>query len=371
LAIASPDGHILAACPLAVQTGVQPGQQVAQARLRCPEVRIRPADHEAALTFYERLLDALATCSPVIEAADSVAGVAYIDARGLSRLWGGIQGVGRVAVGLASDRGLRAGAGIGPTRLVALALARTTPMDAEPAVLLDGAADTFLRNLSLADLAPGLTSTAARTLHELGISTVGVLAELPRAGIALRFGPDVLTVWHAARGLPEPPLCPWAPPARLVVTHRDEDGLEDWTILEAVLLRMVEQLAGQLQARAQATATLSLSLRCTDGAEHLRRTRHWPPLQATPPLIAAALELLTGSRPTSPVDLVDLQASDLGMPNTVQHGLWDDAARDRRGERLAAILQTQARRHGRSMLRRWRPDPLSADGWSYDGVAGE
>jgi protein ImuB len=372
LAIAPPDGQILAACPLAIDAGVRPEDRVAQARLRCPDLTIRPPDDEAALALYERLLDALATCSPAIEATDSVVGVAYLAARGLARLWGSLQGVAQAAVRAASSIGLTVSAGIGPTRLVALALAMRTTPESEPPLLLGDAAAAFLRDLPLDTAALSVPPTAVETLCEVGIATAGMLARLPRAGLALRYGPEVLAAWHAARGLPEAPLLPWTPLARMTVMHRDEEGLADRTILEALLRRLAERLALQLQARAQATATLTLSLRSTDGAEHLRRTRHWPPLHTLPALTVAALDLLSGSQPPAPVEVLDLQALDLVSPAIVQHSLWDDAARDRRDEQLAAVLQTHARRHGRNVLRRWRPDPLALDGWSCEeGAAGQ
>lgn len=371
LVIAPPERPILAVSPLAGQAGVQPGQQIAQARLRCPALAIRPPEPEATLALYERLLDALTACSPVVEAADPAAGVAYLDGRGLSRLWGDLPGVARAALRAAAGQGLRARAGVGPIRLVALALAGRSAACAGAPVLLDAAAIAFLHDLPLGDAALGLSPAAARTLQELGVATAGDLARLPHAGLALRFGSDVLGVWQAARGLVEPPLRPWTPPERLTVAHRAEEGLEDWTIVEAVLRQLAARLSLQLHARAQAAATLALSLRCADGAEHLRRARHWPPVQATPALIAAALDLLAGSRLRAPVESLELQAADFAAPDAVQQTLWGDAARDCRGERLATVLQTQARRHGRSMLTRWRPDPLAADGWSCEeGAAG-
>jgi protein ImuB len=366
LVIAPPDGQILAGCPLAIHAGVQPGEQVAQARLRCPEVTIRPPDHEAAQVLYEHLLEALATCSPSIEAADSRTGVTYLDARGLSRLWGDPSAVARRALKAASGCELRATAGVGPTRLVALALARRTAAGAAPPVLLDGAASAFLHDLPLDDSALGLTPATVLLLREVGVITMGALARLPRASLALRFDPSVLDVWQAARGQSDAPLRPWTPPERLTVTHRVEEGLTDRTIVEAVLRRLTERLALQLQTRAQATATVTLALHCADGAQVLRRSRHWPPVQVAPALTAPILDLFAGSQPRAPIEMLELHASDLMSPASVQHTLWGDAARDRRGERVAAVLQTHARCHGRSMLRHWHPDPHAADGWSCE-----
>jgi len=342
-----------------------PGHAVTQARLRCPDVTVRAPDREAIALLYDDLLVTLSAISPVVEAAASAAGPAYLDARGLERLWGDPAAVARKALQALAARDLAARAGAGPTRVVALALARRMGPDG-PRALADPQARAFLHALPIDDPTLGLAPATATTLRELGITTAGALAALPLTGLSLRFGPDAMAARHSAAGEGDPPLRPWAPPDSLAVEHRVEAGVSDAMVVQALLRRLSDRLAAQLAERGQAAATLALHVACEDGTRLAQRAHHWPPLQAAPALAAAALGLLARGRLAAPVEALALQATDLRRPDARQHGLWDDQTVDRRHERLAAAMAAHAQRYGRDRLRRLRRDPLTEDGWAWE-----
>src|SRR5205085_10472309 len=220
--------------------------------------------------------------SPVVEAADSAAGLAYLDAHGLERLWGDPAAVARKALQALATRDLAARAGAGPARLVALALARR--MGAEgPRALAEPEARAFLHALPINDPTLGLLPTTATALRELGITTAGALAALPLAGVALRFGPDAIAAHHSVAGAADPPLHPWRPPDSLAVEHRVEAGVLDATIVQALLRRLSDRLAAQLVERGQAVATLMLHVTCEDGARLAQRAHYGIPLRPPRP----------------------------------------------------------------------------------------
>ena len=365
LAIVALGALVQAVCPLAASAGIVPGHGVREARLRCPDVMVRAPDREAIALLYDDLLVTLSAISPVVEAADSAAGLAYLDAHGLERLWGDPAAVARKALQALAARDLAARAGAGPARVVALALARR--MGAEgPRALAEPEAQAFLHALPIDDPTLGLSPATATALHELGITTAGALAALPLAGVALRFGPDAIAAHHSVAGAADPPLRPWMPPDSLVVEHGVEAGVSDATIVQALLRRLSDRLAAQLVERGQAAATLALHVACEDGARLAQRAHYGTPLQAAPALAAAALDLLARSRLAAPVEALALQATDLRRPDARQRGLWDDQAVDRRHERLAAAMAAHAQRYGQGRLRRLRRDPLAADGWVWE-----
>ncbi len=129
LVVGAPGGLVLAACPQAAAQGVAAGQSTAQARLRCPDLRVLPPDHAAASLLWDTLLGALADVSPLVEAADGEGELAYLDARGLDALWGDGAAVARQALHALAAMGLAARAGAGPTRAVARALTRRMASD--------------------------------------------------------------------------------------------------------------------------------------------------------------------------------------------------------------------------------------------------
>ncbi len=296
LAVAPLDGPVVAACPRAVATGVAPGQTLAQARLRCPRLRVLPPDGATTRALWRAALRALAGVSPVVEEADAAHGVAYVD-----------------------PRGIEARAGTGPGRVAALALA-TRQGDQGPLALAGAEATAFLRGLPVDDPALSIDPSALRDLREVGVATGGILASLPEASLAIRFGPTVARAWHALAG-DEPPLRPWAAPPSRVVARRLDGAVDDAAVVVATLGRLAGDLSARLAADGRAAATLALRLDCDDGVQHVHATYHDPSLQGASAIAARAQEMWGRLTPRAPVGEVALDAVDLVSPHAAQAGL--------------------------------------------------
>jgi len=369
LAVGAPGGPVLAACPRAAARGVAAGQSAAQAHLRCPDILVAPLDHEAASLLWGIILGALGDVSPLVEAADGEGGLAYLDARGLDLLWGDGAAVARQALRILTAHGLAARAGAGPTRTVALALARRMA-DEGPRLLTRADACPFLRALPLHDPALGLPPATVAALADIGLHSAGDLADLPRDALALRVDAPILAARERATRLDAPPLRPWAAPEVLAVAYRPDGGLADRTMLERLLGDLAGRLAAGLAGRGRTAGTLTLALSCDDGAVLARRARHTPPLRDASRIAAAARDLLGRGDPCAMVEEVALTASDLCAAAVTQRGLWDAETPDRGTGRLADALRSHARRHGQPGLRHLRRDPYSPDGWAWDAADG-
>jgi protein ImuB len=368
LVIAGDDERILAACPHALASGVRPGQLVAQARLSCPTSMLRAPDHAAGAVLYEDLLDALTSVSPVVEAADPAGGVAYLDGRGLERLWGEPTAVARAARHAAGTAGALVRVGAGPSRLVARVHARRLTGPAEPRCLLGAEARAFLHALPLHEPGFALPEAACDQLDEIGIRTAGALAALPRAGVTLRFDAVVLALWDLLAGAAEPPLKAWAPPARFVARFRSDEDLTDRLVLERLTRRLAGEVAVQLHVRGQATACLTLRLDRMGGARHVARAPLWPAVSAADALARAALPLLEhclDEPMPHPVEELLLEAAGLGPAQATQAALFGDPLAARQA-RLESALADQVQRHGAALFGRWHADPGADDGWRQD-----
>ncbi len=365
--VATPGGVLVAVCPRALSSGIAVGQRGAHARLRRPDVRVLRPDPTLATVVWEEMLTALSTVSPTVDAANPSDGLAYLDARGLDALWGDAAGVARQALALLATRGLPARAGAGPTRLVARVTAARMGPDGPHAITEDearGVIDALPIDMSALGLAPPVIAR----LRDLGIRTAGAFAHLPAASIGLRFGADAVAAWRMVVETREPPLRPWSRPPTRAVTHRDEDGVVDALALGAVVARLGASLAARLGVDGTAASALRLLLVCEDGAHHARATDRHPPLQGERAVTLAARDLLAPLHPSGPVVEITLTATGLGIPPTVQHGLWATTGDERGSGRLDAVLAAHARRYGHAGLGRVRRDLHAADGWRWDGL---
>ena len=366
LAILAANRHIAAVCPRAAAAGVATGQSAAQARLRCPDLRFTPPDRDAVHVLWEEVLTALSGVSPCVEAADA-AGLAYLDARGLEGVWGDGVAVAQAALRALDGSDLRARAGVGPTRTMALALARRMGVSG-PCALTGRDAHAFLHALPVDDPAFGLPPAVTNALHELGLHTIGAFTALPPAGLGLRFGPAALAAWRLATSGAEPPLRPWHAPESVEIARTLDGGLADAVLLARLLTALSADLAARLSERAQAAAVLTLMLCGENGSHHVARTDCWPPLSTAEALRTTTLALLARLRPTAPVEAATLRAAGLRRPEVHQEELWPMQPLQRRRERLARALDAQARRHDQLRIRRLRPDPLNEEGWCVEDL---
>ncbi len=353
LAIARDTGALLAVSDEA--RGVQPGQTRAQARLLCPDLVVLPPDPVAASTLYEDLLALLTAFSPIAEATDPLHGCCTLDARGCAALWGcreeewtgaplaeGVRAAARA-------QGLAVKAGYGGTpfgaRLVC-ATGTAAPVDALP----------------LGHAVCGLPAVTVAALADLGIRTAGDLLRLSHAAVVERCGPGAGALHRQLAREEPPPLRVWTPPPTKTVAS-SEVACATTQALDALTHELCRDLHHALAG--EAVGTLTLRLTVDDSSVRSSSSDHHLPLSTVSSLHHAVTALSAACPVEAVVTAVQIRAAGLARPHARQEGLWAVEA-DRKRDRLARVLAAHSRRTGTPLARRWTPDPLSLDGWTYD-----
>ncbi len=231
--------------------------------LAWPDLRAPEAD----ATSFEPMLDALDDLSPRVEAV--AVGVALVDVTGLEALVGPERRVAARAVMLARGVApLSVRGGIGDNRwLASLAarLARPERVGAPAAlhVLPAGAAGrAALRDLPVA-LLPADRVTRDR-LALFGLTTMGQLADLPRAAVGAQFGPTGERLQQLARGLDPRPIAPRRRPERLTARREFETPLESVGAIALVLRGATAELCEVLATRGLAPGRATLGVQLED-----------------------------------------------------------------------------------------------------------
>ena len=229
LAIAQEGGRLLATCPARRSGRLCSPADAGAGTSAVPGPAHPLPPRETAAWLWARAVRSLLTISPVVEETDLETGVFSLDTRGLERLWGETVDVAEAALQALREAGLAARVGGGPGRVVALACAQRLGQD-RPLVYSGAQARSFLAALPLEEPALSLPLRVAVALRELGITTAGALAALPIAGLALRFGPEVVPAWQRAggQGADEPPLRPAQPARMIMVEEHGEEGVGDY-----------------------------------------------------------------------------------------------------------------------------------------------
>jgi DNA polymerase-4/protein ImuB len=181
---------------LARHAGVKPGMTVTQAIGLCPTLRLIEPDPVHYDERFATLLSALSEVSPVVEPSEL--GLAYVGTDGLEGIYGSprkiIESV-RQTVRPSDRPTIRIGWARG--KFAAWVAASRSKPD-EAVIVPVGAEQQFLASQPISVLP--LDLDIHRRLRQLGIRTLGALANLPEAAITAQFGAMGRRLWQLAAG---------------------------------------------------------------------------------------------------------------------------------------------------------------------------
>jgi protein ImuB len=333
--------------------GIHPGMRMGEALARCPRLALVPPDPLGVADAWERVIVRLEAIGARVESAHP--GLACYDARGLRRLHGGsLDGVlaaTRDALRRPGARSARLGAG--PSRFCAVVAAAAKARARRPG-LVAGAADLAGEPVALLRHRPELAALPEQ-LERLGVTTLGVLADLPRAAVADRFGRPGLLAHDLAHGRDTPlrPRSPGEPLEEVLELEESSSGAQ----LERALGLLVDRLLARRERDGRTLRAVVLGARLVEGGTWRERVVFREPLAE-----AARMRLVLAQRLAllpAPAETLRLSVDRFGPPHSAGAALFDDGAA-RRGARLReAIRQVRVAAGPEAALRVLAVDPDS------------
>lgn len=319
-------GQVAACCAAAAAQGVRPNMPLAEAQALVRELAIAPHEPHANRQALAKVAEACERFSPCVglEEGDEPESL-LLDISNLEHLWGSEKElVGQIEMWFTS-RGYRVRLGVAETVGLAWALAHF------------GIADFGLRmdyfrqsEIQLPVASLRVADETAALLRELGIETVDQLLALPRAGLASRFGGELLRRLDQLTGAAREVIVPHRSLAALEVGCALDEPTVDRAALTHTLNQLVEQLARQLAARDQGAVLLVCLLKCTGGD--------------TVPLRIGLFE--PSANPRQLMELVDLHLETVTLVDEVN-----------RVETRVAIVGQLGERQGELFADGWPSDP--------------
>ncbi len=316
--------------------GVMAGMALGEALVRCPELRLVPADPLAVASAWEAALAALEAIGAEVEPAR--AGLAYFEAGGLRGVYGSERGA------IAATRrslGRPARIGAGPTRFCAMAAALTAPIRRDRVIdetqFVDYLNAQPVRLLGLR----AETEELVEPLTRLGVRTLGELAALGREALCDRFGEAGATAHRLMCG-EDGPLRPRSAQERLEESLEVGDASSGET-LERVLGVLVDRLLSRPERRGRTLRALILSARLVGEGTWRERVVLRQAL-VDPRRIRLALSLRLPLLP-APVQALGLRVERFGPPAGEQRTLFEgDGVARREGGRRSDARPRRSRR---------------------------
>lgn len=346
---AGPRSVVASASYEARSRGVHSAMPIAQARRLCPHAVVVPPDHEAYGSASEEVFAVFAEFTPLVEGVS--VDEAFLDLSGLRRHYPDPASVGqRIRAVIRKRLSLPCSVGLATTKL----LAKMASRDAKPdGLLLVPAAGglAYLHGKPVRALWGVGEATHAR-LEELGVTTIGELAAMPREILVRRLGPALGGhLSDLAAGLDPREVTPGTAVRSISVEETYDQDLTDPDRIRRELLAQADRLADRLHREGFLAGTVHLKVRYPDFTTVTRSHTFAEAVATARDLHRAALDLLARTDAGAiPVRLLGIAAGGLVEESAPrQLGLearpWDEV------ERAVAEVRD---RFGRSALDRAR-----------------
>jgi len=334
-------GIILTASYEAKRKGVKTGMAIWEAKLYCPEAILRSPDYPAYIDFSGRILSILRDFSPLVEpfSIDE----AFVELTGTESLWGPpLEAARAIKKRIKEEVGVLCSVGIGPSKVVAKMAAELQKPDGLT-ILTAEDIPARLWPLPIKDLY-GVGHRMEKHLQNMGVRTVGDLAQSPVELLHRRFGVVGVRLHQFAHGEDGSPVDPYSLDRVKSIGHqvtlpRDYKSLEE---IDIVLLELAEAICRRARQGNYTGKTVSLYVRGHDFSG-LGRSKSFPRPTASPDKVCHLARRLFRQHwpPEKPVRLLGIALSNLIQPQFRQLCFFDkeellydtvDEIKDRFGE---------------------------------------
>lgn len=285
-------GVVASASYAARAFGVHSAMPTSRALSLCPKAVVVPPRHRLYSDYSRRVMDILRQASPLFQQMSI--DEAYLDVTEQAPKWEDAIEVAKQLQGqVLQETGLSASLGVATNKLIAkVASDRDKPGGLT--VVRPGDEARFLAALPVRVLW-GVGPVMARKLSEMGVTTVGDLAQLPEDELRLRFGSQGAALSRQARGIDR----------RAVVTeHQIKSVSQERTFrrdiaeeeeLYGQLWRLSQKVAARLKRKELAAGTVAIKLRYADFSTFTRQMTLTVPTDDEQAIFGAARTLLERS----------------------------------------------------------------------------
>jgi nucleotidyltransferase/DNA polymerase involved in DNA repair len=301
------------------ETGVAPGTPLRQAAVRCPHAVYRPADPDRDRQVCTTLITLLETFSPRVTPHATAPDIVIDLDLGRISIPQAIVVIQRLAQQIATSLRLLPALGVAATRFIAQRAAATAGTGAA-VIVPPGYEAAFLGPQPISMLP--IDADTLRRLQQLGLHTIGVVAQISVEALQAQFGERGRTLYRLVRGGEHPPIAATASRPTLARTARFAGPIASRALLETAIGRLTDRLTIQLTEGGWAAQAIALTLHLEDGAPWTAQRTLSVATADRAKLMEAFLDLSRTAHLESGVEAITLCISDLAPTVTVQLELF-------------------------------------------------
>lgn len=305
-------GVVAAASYPARAFGIRSAMPMARALKLCPEAVVLPPRHHLYRDYSRRVMAILHQTSPLVEQMSI--DEAYLDLTDQVVIWEeGIEIAQRLQERVREEIGLSASLGVATNKLVAK-VASDQDKPGGLTVVRPGEEAAFLAPLPVRVLW-GVGPVTAGKLAEMGVRTVGELAQLPGEELRVRFGRHGVEMARRARGIDERPVVTEHEVKSVSQERTFARDVADADALKRQLWQLSQGVSRRLKKAGLATETVAIKLRYADFTTLTRQMTLMTPTDDEQAIYRAALVLLSRAwQRGRPVRLLGVAGRRLSRP---------------------------------------------------------
>lgn len=345
---------VVASCSYAARhLGIRSAMPMSRAMRLCGNLIIVPARHKLYSEVSKQVMDKLNQLTPLVEQISI--DEAFLDITDMR------EAPLRIASALQSDIKnslyLPSSIGIAANKLVAKIATevgkKSSKKKTEPPFGLTlvpfGEESKFLAPLP-ADMLWGVGPKTSARLSELGIHTIGDIANWPEKELVSLFGENGRDLWHHAQGIDNRPIVTEYETKSISQETTFNVDVRDEKILEKTLREQSQQVGRQLRKNDLVGKTVKLKIRWSDFTTLTRQTTLPAATDNDDEILKTVIKLMKNIRtPNQAVRLIGVGVSGLGAPIR-QLSLWD--AGSEKSRKLQEVVDKLQEKYGRDVIKK-------------------
>src|SRR3954452_23411018 len=327
--------------------GVRSAMPLRTAAALCPQGIFVPVNGHKYSEVSKQVMAIFRRFSPLVEPLSI--DEAFLDLTGTDQLFGsGEEAARQLKQAVHAETELTVSVGVAANRLVAKIASDLRKPDGL-VVVAPGDEATFLAPLKIERLW-GVGAKTRQSLAELGVTTIGDLANLPQNVLVRRYGQHGRDLSLRARGVGETVVGGHDAAKSVSQEHTYDVDTSDWQVLEQTLLALSEGVAGRLRATNIMCSTVTVKIRNSAFETITRQRTLADPTDMGDVICRVAVELSRREVRGQRIRLLGVAAS--GLAEQRQLALFDESG-DRRRRATAAADEVR-RKFGSKAIRKAR-----------------
>ena len=346
---------VVASCSYAARRfGVRSAMPMARALNLCPELIIVSGHHRQYGSVSRQVMARLHALTPLVEQLSI--DEAFLDVSHLPEPGKALAQ--RLQATIREELGLPCSLGVATNKLIAKIasnVGKAASQGGSPpnAILVvpPGEEASFLAPLP-ADALWGVGPKTAERLAELGIHTIGDIAQWPESDLARRFGKSGHDLARRARGIDEHPIVTSREAKSISQERTFARDISDGSALQKTLHSLSQKVGRRLRRSELLCATVKLKLRWPDFTTLTRQETLTQPTDQDDEIYDATRRLFDKVwSEGQAVRLLGVGVSGLGQP-VRQLSLWEWQAQAEKEGRLSSAIDTLRERYGDQVVQR-------------------